>query len=76
MRDLSVMEQKEIVGGGYYYKIYEMNGRFRGKSYTFSDEDECINECIQMVAAFKREDGIDVVGRVYDDKTGEIIFRW
>lgn len=75
MRSLSIKEQKQIVGGTYYYKIFEPNGRYRGKSYDFDNMDDCINECIQMVASFER-DGEHVFGRVYDASTGRIVFYW
>ena len=75
MKNLSIQEQKQIVGGAYYYKIFDMNGNYRGKSFDYDDMDTCINACIQMVGSFER-DGERVVGRVYDARTGQIIFRW
>ncbi len=75
MRSLSIQEQKQIVGGTYYYKIFDMDGRYRGKSDDFDNQDQCINACIQMVALFA-DDGEIVVGRVYDASTGKIIFKW
>lgn len=76
MRNLSVMEQKQVVGGGYYYKIFNTwTGDFMYKSqYYFDDElQECIDDCQHKL---ENEYSWDYCGVIYDNNTGRIVYRW
>lgn len=75
MKNLSIQEQKQIVGGGYYYKIFNIQtGEFMYKSkYYFDDEEQaCIDDCMSHVNSY----GWDYCGCVYNNETGAITFRW
>lgn len=71
MRNLSVMEQKQVVGGVYYYKIFRTNGEYMGiKVGPYDDKDACIRDCAATAASY----GYGYCGRVYDGR-GNIVCR-
>lgn len=72
MRNLSVMEQKMVVGGAYYYKVFKTSGQYMGiKVGPYYDLQECIDDCEWTVA---NSYGYGYCGRVYDSY-GNIVAR-
>lgn len=65
MRNLSIQQQKQIVGGAYYWKIFTTRGEYLkdvGKVGPYDYEVDAIDACRDKIA----ELGGGLCGRVYD----------
>lgn len=79
MRNLSVMEQKQIVGGSYYWKLFLEDGEYIKGSLpnTFSRKSTCYNDMEYWGQKLANRYGEDVKGQIYDKDTYEVVdFEW
>ncbi len=70
MKNLSIQEQKQIVGGYYYFKIFTTSGIYLSgsKSDNYYDLGQCMEDAKEDAQIW----GAGYCARVYDTVTGQM----